>query len=110
MECVRYAVARLKIECLLIFLQQFNGFQLKASGLSFYQGIWLGATELQKQGIYAWNSTGLPVGYTNWYIGQPDRNGGSEHCMTMISGDFGKWNDVDCNSTSHMTMCEKIIL
>ena len=110
MECVRYAVARLKIECLLTFLQQFNGFQLKASGLSFYQGIWLGATELQKQGIYAWNSTGLPVGYTNWYTGQPDRNGGSEHCMTMISGDFGKWNDVDCNSTSHMTMCEKIIL
>ena len=80
------------------------------SGLSYWQGIWLGANELAKLGTYTWVSTGQPVGYNNWLGGQPDRNAGVQHCAVMISGEPGKWDDQCCYQDNYnMAMCEMIL-
>ena len=85
-------------------------FQLKTGGLSYWQGIWLGATDLAKEGTFVWDLTRQPVGYSNWLPGQPDNYGGNENCMHIISGDPGKWNDAPCDYRGHITMCEQIMM
>ncbi len=56
---------------------------------------WLGATNLSL-GYYTWESGG-DLSYTNWSPGEPNNDGGDEHCIEMYSS--GLWNDVGCGSS-----------
>lgn len=83
-------------------------FQPITSNQGFFDGIWLGATDLAKRGTFAWKSTGENLKYFNWLAGQPDNLKGNERCVQMVSGVKGKWNDNNCGENSQVTMCEKL--
>ncbi|CAB3361344.1 Hypothetical predicted protein [Cloeon dipterum] len=47
-------------------------------------------------GKFYWDSTGEMLGFTNWFINQPDNQGGSEYCLEMPSTANHMWNDIEC--------------
>ena len=69
-------------------------------------GIWLGATDIQSEGVWIWNSSGSALTYTNWSLGDPDNYGGNENCLHMWHN-LGEWNDAYCYS-SLAILCEQI--
>ena len=66
--------------------------------------IWLGATDLESEGVWKWQN-GDPFIYKNWGtigIGEPDNFGGDQHALTLALEDFpqgrkGQWNDMRLN-------------
>ncbi|MFL2913994.1 MAG: immunoglobulin-like domain-containing protein [Opitutales bacterium] len=66
--------------------------------------IWLGATDLESEGVWKWEN-GNPFIYKNWGsigIGEPDNFGGDQHALTLAIEDFpqgrkGEWNDMRLN-------------
>lgn len=54
---------------------------------------WIGTTELVQTGT--WLTVTGGAAYLDWDIGQPDNNGGPEHCIAIIDG---KMHDDDCPS------------
>ena len=66
--------------------------------------MWVGGYDEPKEGAWRWID-GTPWGYTNWYSGQPDNNGGAEDCMVI--DETGKWNDVQCGRRTHWYVCTK---
>jgi hypothetical protein len=62
---------------------------------------WLGATNLST-GYYVWESGG-DLSYLNWSPGEPNNDGGNEHCLEMYSS--GLWNDVNCGK-SFASICQ----
>ena len=69
-------------------------------------GIWLGATDIQSEGVWIWNSSGSALTYTNWSLGEPQNLGGNENCLHMWLY-LGEWNDNTCDNTL-ATLCEHI--
>lgn len=59
------------------------------------KAIWLGATDNAKEGSYVWQTSGLPVAYSNWNAGEPNNCCGGENCAEMSGSNQG-WNDVGC--------------
>ncbi|XP_058825863.1 C-type lectin 37Da-like [Topomyia yanbarensis] len=68
--------------------------------------IWIGGSDLAKEGEFIWQSTGAKIGYANWNKKQPDNAGGNEHCVQIrhipaVNWNW-HWNDRDCKvATSH---------
>ncbi|KAL5006139.1 hypothetical protein ScPMuIL_017297 [Solemya velum] len=50
--------------------------------------------------------TGSYISYSNWENGQPDNGNGSEHCLTMDSGDQFRWHDDCCDCSHECFICE----
>uniref|UniRef100_A0A1A9W341 C-type lectin domain-containing protein n=1 Tax=Glossina brevipalpis TaxID=37001 RepID=A0A1A9W341_9MUSC len=61
-----------------------------------YPRLWLGGTDLGAEGQYVWASTGKPFDYVNWSPGNPDNDGGYEHCAYIWEKTDFQWNDGDC--------------
>ncbi|XP_046339589.2 perlucin-like [Haliotis rufescens] len=80
-----------------------RGYAIRRGKAPFYR---LGATDLNIEGRWLWEGQ-RRMGYTHWSPGQPDNNGGTEHCLE-IRRDFGNylWNDFVCDHPSHF-ICEK---
>lgn len=72
-------------------------------------GVWLGATDLARTGIYIWQNTGIRLRYTHWAAGEP--SGGNEHCLELhywlAQGFNWTWNDAPCTD-SRYAMCENV--
>jgi cysteine-rich repeat protein len=68
----------------------------------FFGRYWLGASDLQKEGIFAW-ITGEGWHYKNFADTEPDNYDGKHNCLDMA--DERRWHDQDC---SHMqpALCE----
>jgi hypothetical protein len=69
---------------------------LKASK---YETLWIGASDLQIEGLWKWVE--LPevqafMIYNNWAYGNPDNGAGGENCAEMWVS--GEWNDANCNA------------
>lgn len=64
-----------------------------ASQLSI-QSAWIGLTDVNSEGNFTW-CNGQPVGYTNWYPGQPNNFNGYQDYCEMLS--TGEWNDQNNN-------------
>ena len=67
-------------------------------------------TDEQEEGLWIWNSTGQPMGYTNWAPGQPDHyfGGHSENCLEYGPTYLMQWNDAPChnNERKNHVLCE----
>ena len=84
-------------------LQSFNNNQPSDTG------IWLGAIYNPQFSKFIWEPTGKPIKYTDWATGQPDGNLNADICVTMISGEAGKWNNDQCTRGDQRTMCEMFV-
>lgn len=58
---------------------------------------WTSASDLGLEGNFLWMSTGHPLVYPNWGSGEPNNNGGNEHCVLIRADSMlndGKCSDV----------------
>ncbi|KAK1333812.1 hypothetical protein QTO34_006200 [Cnephaeus nilssonii] len=46
---------------------------------------------------------GEPLVYSNWAPGEPNNDGGKEHCVEILAN--GKWNDIPCGA-KRLVICE----
>jgi hypothetical protein len=61
------------------------------------ENIWIGATDLGREGDFYWDGIGDVMGpYSNWSLTQPDNAGGKEHCVHM-KRNMQYWNDIECS-------------
>ncbi len=60
------------------------------SNILAIQSAWIGLSDYAWEGEYVWAS-GEPLGYTNWYPGQPNNYGGAQDYVEMMNS--GHWND-----------------
>ncbi|EDS40364.1 galactose-specific C-type lectin [Culex quinquefasciatus] len=71
--------------------------------------IWIGASDLCKEGTFCWHATGKKVTFINWRWDNPDNENNVEHCVSLLSVPNGKWdwhaNDQSCNRMHHF-VCE----
>jgi len=57
---------------------------------------WLGASDEETEGSWAWIRTGEPIEFSAWRQGQPDNALDNENCLHLISKWDYKWNDFPC--------------
>lgn len=62
----------------------------------------LSMTDIGTEGNFTY-PTGEPLVYSNWAPGEPNNNGGSEHCVEIFTN--GKWNDKVCGEP-RLVVCE----
>ncbi|KAM9855292.1 galactose-specific lectin nattectin-like [Aulostomus maculatus] len=68
--------------------------------------VWVGGSDATGEGIWLW-SDGSRFEGVNWWPGQPDNAGGTEHCMEARFGDPLFINDLPCNHWRHY-ICSSI--
>ncbi|XP_062566842.1 perlucin-like protein [Saccostrea cucullata] len=64
---------------------------------------WIGGNDKATNGVYIWETSGLPVTYTNWIPGNPN-NEVIKDCMDIFY--TGLWNDRPCTRQEGY-ICEK---
>ena len=69
-------------------------------------GVWLGATEDQKEGEWRWTD-GKPLDFTKWGPGQPNNKGNNEHYLLLYLAE-SVWSDQPAKSVQHTAyfVCE----
>lgn len=58
------------------------------------QDAWIGLTDAAAEGDWSTWTSGNPVNYSNWGVGQPDDAGGGEDYAVMRPADAGRWADI----------------
>ncbi|XP_055612710.1 perlucin-like [Uranotaenia lowii] len=86
---------------------EFNNFRL-ATVADLNGKWWTGGIDLGSTGSYVWinnvKSVSSPIGYTNWYPGEPNNANSVEHCIEMTN-QF--WNDADCGNVNKVVCQQK---
>ncbi|XP_058831453.1 lectin-like [Topomyia yanbarensis] len=70
--------------------------------------IWIGGSDLAKEGEYIWQPTGKRFEYNFWAKGEPNNSGGVENCAQIryVSAAVGwHWNDKNCDLERYF-ICE----
>ncbi|XP_015423942.1 PREDICTED: pulmonary surfactant-associated protein D-like [Myotis davidii] len=62
----------------------------------------LSMTDAQTEGSFTYPG-GEPLVYSNWNLGEPNDDGGNEHCVEIFSN--GLWNDIPCEER-RLVICE----
>ncbi len=71
-------------------------------------GHWLGATDLQTEGTFTWESNKTKANYTNWDRGEPGGHTITNCLMFWTTLPF--WHDGDCGYKSpQQQLCERIL-
>ncbi len=90
--------------------------QPKDPSKPFYEGVWLGANDLEAEGRFIWAATGQHITYSNW-DGKNPNNWREEDCVHLLTSNNGRWNDINCDAPVNtnppayqITMCERIIV
>ncbi|XP_062604171.1 perlucin-like protein [Saccostrea cucullata] len=65
---------------------------------------WLGASDIDKEGVFIWSEMNSTLNFTNWDQEEPNDLRG-EDCMAIIPG-TGLWNDLACSSNCSY-ICKK---
>ncbi len=69
--------------------------------------MWIGMSDLKKEGTWVWNSNNNPATYINWHSGEP--NGYThENCGNYLVN-LETLNDMGCNFQQAQQMCELIL-
>merc|ERR1712210_218930 len=73
--------------------------------------VWLGGNDIEVEGTWKWVDCS-PWNATFWARGEPNNNGGAEHCLHHVfnypSCLYGKWNDEPCRREQGF-LCSKSI-
>ncbi|TWT77872.1 Lectin C-type domain protein [Posidoniimonas polymericola] len=56
--------------------------------------LWLGLNDFAQEGTFEWADS-TPIGYTNWFPGEPNNQGGDENAVLFPWNAGGTWNDVN---------------
>ncbi|XP_073968711.1 C-type lectin mosGCTL-7-like isoform X2 [Rhodnius prolixus] len=78
-----------------------------------YEHFWVSGTDLAEEGQFFWMSTGRPITFTNWNVGEPNNfryeNGEEENCLELWDRDGKglKWNDSACSFETYF-VCEAV--
>lgn len=67
--------------------------------------VWISGNNLAVQTRFEWASTGEPMTFTNWAVGQPADALKGEHCFLVYS-DF-QWHDGHCTDHHNGFICEE---
>ncbi|XP_051785373.1 alpha-N-acetylgalactosamine-specific lectin-like isoform X2 [Erpetoichthys calabaricus] len=70
---------------------------IKKSNGNTLAATWLGGYNTVKDGTFMWTD-GSKFGFQHWNENQPDNYGGYEHCVHIIGGNTGVWNDLSCST------------
>ena len=66
---------------------------------------WIGLSDLDVKGVFKWEESGNPVGFSHWAPGQPDNYQGIEDCVFVINIEGGwnpsMWADQTCSLGKH---------
>ncbi|CAG2188039.1 COLEC12 [Mytilus edulis] len=73
---------------------------------------WIGANDIDHEGIWKWNGSNTVLNYSHWCTGEPNNALQGEDCAALnvnnIPGKNFCWNDYSCKSY-HNFVCEKSI-
>ncbi len=78
-------------------------FTQKAAGIDW---MWLGASDIEKEGTFVWETSKTVMAFSKWSSGQPDNWQGNENCVHFWQN-VNEWNDESCNDAM-AAMCEVI--
>ena len=86
----------------------------KHFGINNSRAYWLGVTDREIEGYFTYLSSGEPLAFYNWGIGEPNDgggpNGGAEDCMNFLVRAYkgGKWNDFYCSKETQF-ICQAFL-
>ncbi|CAG5136256.1 unnamed protein product [Candidula unifasciata] len=60
--------------------------------------VWLGATDIFREGDWKWTNRRDFSNFTNWSGGEPNNLNNVENCLNMFQRLNYRWNDENCNS------------
>ncbi|XP_027624796.1 low affinity immunoglobulin epsilon Fc receptor isoform X2 [Tupaia chinensis] len=69
------------------------------------KGSWIGLRDVFVEGEFLWMD-GSPVGYSNWYPGEPNNHDRGEDCVLMKES--GEWNDAFCRDYLDTWVCDRL--
>nr|XP_022305077.1 perlucin-like protein [Crassostrea virginica] len=72
----------------------------------YVYGLWLGISDVQREGYMVAISDRSRLSYVNWIKGQPDNYRGNEHCALYWPA-LKAWNDISCSSKVHFVCTKK---
>ncbi|XP_078329613.1 perlucin-like protein isoform X3 [Crassostrea virginica] len=72
----------------------------------YLNGVWLGFSDIQREGHMVAISDSRKPGYVNWIGGEPNNAVGKEHCAMYWTARRG-WNDTQCSDRLHVVCTKK---
>lgn len=71
--------------------------------------MWIGGTDILKDGTFVWAGKGIDFTFTNWIVAQPSHET-QKNCVHQVmwqegSWDINGWETNDCDS-KHYFVCE----
>ena len=68
--------------------------------------IWIGLGDEEDEGLFTYNSSGMPISYSNWITGQPDDKGATQNCVAVNNN--AQWRDLPCENVNPF-LCEIVL-
>ena len=69
---------------------------MRASGLT--GDYWLGASDIDHEGLFRWKESQLPLSYSNFPSGEPNNANGNQDCLVVgFKDSSNEWYDRDCD-------------
>ena len=69
-------------------------------------GVWLGLSDVQREGYMVAISDRRTPSYVNWIKGEPNNRAGIEHCAMYWTAHRG-WNDSPCSTKINFACTKK---
>ena len=67
--------------------------------------MWLGASDIAKEGTWIWESSKTALTYSNWFANEPNNERNNENCLHLWA--YANWNDLNCDATFSV-LCEVV--